>query len=676
MRYLSLDYEGFLMQPGCQAPPIVCAIVAYDDEPGRIIHVRDPELNALIYGAVRDPNTTIIAHYAPHEYLSTLAHRPECVTELNDCVEANRFQCTILRDKLLRIGRGHVTPASRYGLDDCLEYHGSPILLNKEDPWRLRFGTLIDTPVSEWPAAAKAYALGDMAVRDLWVRQERAAKLDGRDYYADHAHQMCANVALALGGAWGMRVDLAKAETVIANAETTIATAQALILAEGLAKWVTEKGVARVKKETKRAHERMAAVCAALERPVVRGDITPKRAAKGITEGYIVLDEEACLATGDEVLAAYTTFGQASTLRSKVARLRRAALADQPIQPSYDPLMKTGRTSSRLGDDPALGEAWSAYGSQIQNPPKVGGVRECFVARPGHAIVSIDFDAFELRTWAQVCIEKLGYSDMAEVLRDPKRCAHVEMGALAVGITPEAAYALKKTDPKRFKSLRALAKVYNFSAPGGGGAETLAEIARSAPYFIPTTKAEAAANLEVWRRTWREAGAYLGLISKMVGRRGNRITIEHALLGPSGTFTPTSPSSAVLGKPDGPVRYRGDTGYCDSANSFFQGRAADAAKAGLWAVTREWYENRSSPAYGCRLLGFVHDEILVETPLWCLHDAAYRTRDVFVAAAQKWVPDVPLTASPAAMFCWSKEAGDPVHDAAGRLICWEDRDKG
>lgn len=275
------------------------------------------------------------------------------------------------------------------------------------------------------------------------------------------------------------------------------------------------------------------------------------------------------------------------------------------------------------------------------------GPRECFVARPGHAIVSIDFDSFELRTWSQVCLDLLGYSDMAVVLRDPKRCPHVEMGATLEGIPVAEAYALKKSDPKRYKSMRQAGKLANFGAPGGLGAARLCDLARGT-YGLDVTEARAKEILQGWRDLWREAGAYLNYIAELVGPRGSRITIKQLRSG----------------------RYRGNVGYCDAANSFFQGLASDAAKAGMVELMYEQYERTESPVYGCRTLAFIHDEVLVEIPLDHLHEAAFRARDVFVAGAQVFVPDVPLTASPAAQLRWSKAAGDPCF-IDGRLVTYE-----
>ena len=84
-------------------------------------------------------------------------------------------------------------------------------------------------------------------------------------------------------------------------------------------------------------------------------------------EGNTRLNEESCYNSRDDMLAAYTRFGQATTKMGKVRRLKFPL-----IQCRYDPLKATGRTSSSQGDDPKPGEAWVAWGEQIQNQERTG----------------------------------------------------------------------------------------------------------------------------------------------------------------------------------------------------------------------------------------------------------------------------------------------------------------
>ncbi len=631
------DFETHLIQPGCIAPPPVCMVYAHDNEAPSLVHVRDSRFAKTLHDALLS-NATMVAHYATFETLVMMAYRPEWTKLIFEKLRKGQIQCTLVREKLIRIGRGDRKEG--FGLDKCLEAWNIAIALDKKDYWRARYGMLIDKPIAEWPQEAISYVLGDIAVRDLYLAQETA----GPQYLVDQGNQMRASISLGLTSAWGFATDPVAAAKLVKATEALVVQDEKVILEAGLARYTKKKGVMAVTKDKKAAEARLILAYQAMGKEPPRGDITENMEAKGIQDGNVKLNDEACNNSGDEVLKSYTRYGQAGTLLSKARRLLHS-----PIQCSYNVLVATGRTSCRQGDDPKPGEAWSTYGMQTQNLPRVAGVRECFVARPGHAIVSIDFDQFELRTWSQVCINKLGYSDMAVVLRDPTRCPHVEMGALVERVSAKEAYDFKKTDPKRFKQLRQLAKALNFGAPGGLGAARFGDFARGT-YGVDVSEDRARELLNMWRNQWREAGKYLDMIGDLVGGRGSKVQLEHV----------------------GSKRLRGDVGYCDAANSYFQGLAADAAKGGLVELMYGMYEKgHNDLLYGVRQLAFVHDEVLLEIPLDRLHEAAYAARDAFVGGAQVWVPDVPLTAQPAASLCWTKASSDPTFDSNGRLICYE-----
>jgi hypothetical protein len=339
---------------------------------------------------------------------------------------------------------------------------------------------------------------------------------------------------------------------------------------------------------------------------------------------------------------------------------------------------------------------------QTQNLPRAGeefededgkkqtraGARECFVAPgfeswllrnpewmklklmcsgdmtllPDEVIVSVDFDAFEMRTWAQCCLWILGYSELANILNDVRRCPHIEMGCMLREKQDKSAkewmqrfswaYGLKKSDKKELKNVRGLAKGPNFGLPGGMGWERLMDYCRQ-NYGVDLTPEQAKFACAVWREIYPEAQPYLDHIKDDVIKSKKR--------GSKGTLIQFISN-----------RIRGKVGFCDASNGYFQGLAADAAKAAGWALMEEAYERTNSPFYGSRPLAFVHDEWLFAVKRWKLHEAAYRMRDVQLAAAQQYCPDVMLTASPAAMYRWSKVAGDPYHIKGGKLCSFEE----
>lgn len=291
------------------------------------------------------------------------------------------------------------------------------------------------------------------------------------------------------------------------------------------------------------------------------------------------------------------------------------------------------------------------------------GAREVFVAPPEHVIISVDYDAFEMRTWAQNCLWILGYSKLAEILNDPSRCPHKEMGCRlwdagahfnAAGTTwqEQYAWAYGLKDKSLVKKIRGNAKGPNFGLPGGMGAERLMDYCRT-QYGVTLTLEQAETACRVWREIYPEAQPYLDDVAKKVGRKkGARGVVEMFVS----------------------RRLRGDVGFTDGANGFFQALAADAAKAAGRALVVEAYSNRRSPFYGARPLAFVHDEWLYQVPLRSLeqlHEAAYLMAKIQVETAQRFCPDVLISASPSACFRWSKAAGDPVHTSSGLLLPFE-----
>ena len=91
-------------------------------------------------------------------------------------------------------------------------------------------------------------------------------------------------------------------------------------------------------------------------------------------------------------------------------------------------------------------------------------------------------------------------------------------------------------------------------------------------------------------------------------------------------------------------------------------------------MVRECYDpTLDSPLFGCRVNAFIHDEIFGEAPEARAAEAAERVAFLMSREMRKWTPDIPAPAEPALMRRWSKAAGDPVRDANGRLIPFEDK---
>lgn len=698
MNIFGWDYETFNITPAMQAPPPVVYTFRVNGGRPEGIHVRDPAFRRLLLQQLEDPNTTMVAHAGSFEFVVTMAYEPEWVTPLFNKLRAGTFQCTQIRTKCVRVARGDADNA-RYALDECMDYFKLPHELDKKDPERTKFGEYIDLPnFAALPESAKRYALGDTCVDELWHQQQMVDPA----WLVDQHHQMASDISLRLTSARGMRVDLAAARRLLEETEVTLEEHKQVLLANMMLVPKKEKGVWRLSRPKEPAIAELVRAYEVMGREPPRGDVTPAALAKAykdsgvsppanlpagpkasvkpkdldeavcrgvreaLLQGNYKLDEEACLNSGSPKLLSYTRYGQADTTRGKIRRMVRAAEQGMPMQTRYEVLKATGRTSSSQGEDPEPGFAYMAYGFQSQNQARAGeefidavtlkkktkpGARECFIARDGYAIVSVDYDACEMRTWAQVCYWLFGYSDLRLILNDPKRCPHVEMGARLMDMLVEAAYALKKTDPQAFKDLRGLAKGPNFGLPGGMAWARLMDYCRL-NYGVTLTVEMAQNACRVWREIYREADPYLGWVKDQVGRK----------YGSRGTIT------QFVSK-----RMRGNVGYTDAANGFFQGLAADLAKRSGVRLMYEAYEHKSSALYGCRPLAFIHDEWLYEVPVDQIHDAGHLMAKIMCDTAMNdYCPDVLFTAAPAAMYRWSKASGDPVFGPDGRLQVYED----
>src|SRR5205823_5141070 len=81
--------------------------------------------------------------------------------------------------------------------------------------------------------------------------------------------------------------------------------------------------------------------------------------------------------------------------------LQFAAQAGNVAHPRYTVLNRTGRTA--------------CSGPNMQAVPRSSGVRGMYVPRPGHVLKTADYSAVELRTLAQICFERFGFSYLRDV---------------------------------------------------------------------------------------------------------------------------------------------------------------------------------------------------------------------------------------------------------------------
>jgi hypothetical protein len=660
MSIVSLDTETCLIRPGLLAPPLVCASVADATNSYELYHHTEarPLVEALL-----ESDVTIVGDNVAFDFSVICAKWPDLMPRVFEVYWADRVSDTEIREKLNHIATGMYrgfktidgkTEKLNYALADIARRR-LKIELEK-GTWQLRFGELIDTPLADWPEEARDYAIGDAVVtlavwQDQQQEEESEISAERPRFFEDEFRQSRAAWWLQLMACWGM---ITNPEGVRAFARQTQQKYDAIaedLEAAGLLRSDGTRNVKAVKDRVvaaylKRARDELGVSEKALveTKLIIDGkDVRTVISLNGkeaktfieMTPGGKTgkhqpkTDADVCEHSGDEVLQNYAELSSLKkTFSTDIPLLERAVRV--PLKVHYDSLLATGRTSSS---------------PNVQNLPTEVGVRECFCPRPGWIYATADYSGFELRTWSQVCITRLGQSRMAEVLRagvDP----HIELACRIMGISYEEAALDYKRDPKgRVYHPRQASKAANFGFPGGLGVKRWRAYARK-NYGVSVTPEKSEEIKQFWFDSWPESKLYF----EWVADRCEDIFPLFQQLGSN--------------------RYRGDVKFTEAANSMFQGLAADAAKAAGFLIARACYVDESSQLFGCRPVNFVHDEFIVEVPdNDGAHDAAVELARLMVVGASGFLPDVPPVAEPMLTRTWSKKA-KPVRDASGRLVPW------
>jgi DNA polymerase-1 len=278
---------------------------------------------------------------------------------------------------------------------------------------------------------------------------------------------------------------------------------------------------------------------------------------------------------------------------------------------------RTGRLHTSFNQAVAATGRLSSSDPNLQNIPirsEIGRrIREAFVARPGHLIVSADYSQIELRVLAHLSDDPAFLDAFRSGQDIHQRTAAEVFGVPAADVTVEH---------------RRVAKAINFGLVFGQGEFGLAQVLR-----IP--RAQAREYIASYFNRYAGVRAYMdGAIAQA------RVTGE---------------SSTLLGRrrplPDIRATRAQDRAYAEriARNNPVQGTAADLLKLAMLRVDAG-IEGGVAAAAGAHLLLTVHDELVFEVP------------EAQVAAFSPWVKaemeavyalKVPLTVDVGAGLTWS-----------------------
>lgn len=654
-RVFAFDTETFLIGPAVVAPPLVCLQRAMCDMPKdsaaaqalvaalvRCVQNRDRRrtiprgvdvavLSASVgvdefIAAASQPDTVVVGHNLPFDLGVMCEESPRAAAVVRDLHHQGRAVCTMVRDQLVDIALGQFRSREEvdeetglstfvkvgYTLAEVAQRRLGLFMAKGTDTWRLRYGELQCIPVDQWPDEAYLYAQDDALVA-------LAVFLSQWDQWPDipcEDETNAAHWALHRTGVRGFAVDPDAVLTLDAHLKDEVRAARSQLADAGIYRQDGTKDTARIRQLVVAAYERRGA-----DVPMTAG--TEKSAPEVSTSRQVLLDAK------DATLDALAAVGsKEKLLTSFVPKLVQGFRA--PVVCRYHPLVESMRASC---SEP-----------NMMQLPRAPGVRECFVARPGFVLCSVDFDGAELRALSQVCIDVVGYSHMAEAFKrgeDP----HLTFAAGMLGITyQEALDRLEAGDPV-VKDARQRAKPPNFGFPGGLGVDKFREFART-QYKVVLTREEARDQRTAWGNQWPEVPEY-------------QRTVAAHLDAVDGTMTHVHPRTGFV---------RGGVGYTQGCNQGFQHLVAAGAKR---ALVKLWDEG---PDNGVFPVAFIHDEVIAEIPTTKVDHAAPWMAATMVRELQALCPDVPITAGPAIMRRWYKDAKER-RDESGRLIPWEPKVK-
>ena len=633
MKLIAFDTETHLIKPGCLAPRLVC-LSTYDGETEDLM-LREEAVEWARH-ALADSGIVLVGHNVSYDLAVLAAEDSSLLPLIFLAVGQGRVKDTQVREKLLFLAQGRLTydyvnkkQRPSFALATLVKNRFKVDLSESkkgDNAWRLRYNELDGVPLAAWPPAAAAYAMDD-AKWTYRVYQAQAQPFHcegvlyaGPDGVTNEDEQMRAAWGLHLISVWGIRTDGEHVAKLEAMLKPKVDKLQADLRGAGLTRIKTVKGERKTSKNM-----------AAIQERVRRAYGKQGKRPPTTETGKISTSRETLRKSGDPLLVEYGSNTNAEKLLTTYIPVLKQG-TQVPLNPSYDLLKESGRTSS--------------YRPNIQNVPRMGGIREAYVPREGTVFVACDYATLELCALSQACLDMFGWSEMANAINDGMDL-HLAMAANLLNIKYEEARALRKEGDEKVKEARQLSKALNFGFPGGMGASSFVSFAQR--YKVEISEQRAVELKYQWIDTWpemQEFFRYVGALSQM----GNDFTVEQLRSG----------------------RLRGGTNYCAGCNTFFQGLAADGAKNAIWEVMKECYVDEESPLYGCRPVAFIHDELLVEVPEGIEERtaAANRLAEVMVEAMKVYIPDVKIEAEPAAMRRWYKGA-EEARDAEGRLLCWE-----
>jgi DNA polymerase I-like protein with 3'-5' exonuclease and polymerase domains len=714
--YLAIDVETEVVDLKRAIPRLALASASAGEMESCLIHPDDVSRFILAHKGLH-----FIAHNAAFDFWVVEQHlrlRGEEGARRAwwEIADKNRLHDSMLLDALLRLAQEDHFPDPRNLAVVARTYVGLEI--DKDDPFRMRYGEILDKDWDDIEDGFFDYAIKDAIVTRpayLAIRKRAVAIIDefGRycgDVLSDarqrfglltEAIQVKKAIALVQITRNGMHLDQAWLQQAEGDLRRRLDEAVSLVRSHCPGLYKTDKEgrlVCSGKAHTPSKNDTaLRAQLAAVKEEILQ--------ESGIEPSIPLTKKTRELSSARKIWEEYQdhhpflkTWLEAEELAKLLQFFNH--LGEETIHPSYTTLVRTGRTSCTKPN--------------VQQIPRDSTFRQAFVPPQGHFLLAVDYSFIELRTLAAHTLNRYGQSDMADVIKagvDP----HVHTAAMMSGVSLEEFKTWKGNETEaagkklkdKFDHARQAAKAINFGVPGGLGAQRLMEYAKHT-YKVTLTIEEArqrrelltkqiykeldlylaedgvaivARNLQapIWEARNELGDTHLSCVRKVLAgdaRKADgepyqrpfvsRIWASLAGLNRNPEFKealekrePSIELSAKVchaGVATLTGRIRGRVRYSQARNTPFQGLAADGAAMALFALVKE----------GFRVVGFVHDEVLVELPDeggYVSADRVRRVEEIMRREMEKvLVGGIPVAVESKLSRRWSKKAGLVVKD--------------
>lgn len=457
MQLVAIDYETHLISAEAPIPAPVCLSYYDGTNQGLLLkqHIH-PFLKALL----EDNNTILIAHNAVFELQVTANTYPDLLPLIQKKLENKQIICTKVYEQLIACQEQH--PLNSFSLAVLVKkYFKEDISENKTDPnaWRLRYSELDNTPLTDWPKEAVDYAIND----SIWAyRCYKTQEIVTVDY----APVVEAEFWLNQVGKFGMTIDQGRVQHLKKEIKEKLKPEYEKLL---------KLGLVEVHPKKKYMQKKMGKFRQYLQDNLDKKDHI--ETAKGnFSTTAESMNKYLALTNNEkvkEVLTAFLNIAEyEKILTAFVSRLNGAEL----IRTDYRGAVSTCRTSS------SSSKLYPSVNIQ-QMPREVKGVtydiRNCFKAREGYKLVSIDYSGLELASTAHRLSTLTNRRNMQQVINGGQEPTdmHSRFAVQLKNIKEKSSlrydeFVSRKKEPG-FKEYRTYAKPINLGFPGGIGYDTM-----------------------------------------------------------------------------------------------------------------------------------------------------------------------------------------------------------